>query len=62
MPDANADRLIPIKEVARRLSYSVRQISRWIDNGTFPKPVRLGKRRMYHESTINELVERLRAG
>jgi excisionase family DNA binding protein len=41
-PDPGQESLLTLSETARRLSVSVRTLTRWVTHGRFPSPLRFG--------------------
>jgi predicted DNA-binding transcriptional regulator AlpA len=46
-------RYIPMKPVARRYSRDPRTIDRWVQEGVFPPPIYIQKRRLWSEEALD---------
>jgi excisionase family DNA binding protein len=60
--DKDVDRLLPIGEVAERLSISVRGVYRLIAEGLFPEPVKVGRSSRVFVSDLNAYLDGLKRG
>lgn len=58
----SVDRLLTLGEAAARLSVSTRTLYRLIQDGQFPKPVRVGAGSRFFESDLILYLDRLRRG
>lgn len=56
------DRLIPFKEVAAVLGVGVRTLERRIAEGSAPKPIKHGRKRVYPESVVASYINVLKGG
>lgn len=54
--------LIPITEVCSRTHFSRTTVYRYINQGRFPKPVRIGQMSRWVEREIDEWIENLMSG
>lgn len=55
------DSLRTLKEVAERLSHSIRGVYRLIRDDQLPPPVKIGSRSYLFDSDVSQYLERLRA-
>ena len=55
------DTLISIKDVANRLSLSVRAVYRLIADDSFPPPVKVGGASRWYESDLSDYLNRLKS-
>lgn len=53
---AGEQRLIGIREVARRLGISKRTVERFVERGTIKKPIRVGRQIRWIEAEIDEWI------
>ncbi|TBG36594.1 AlpA family phage regulatory protein [Rhizobium leguminosarum] len=54
-------RLIDLAAVLARVPVSKRTLGRWCANGTFPRPIRCGRRVVWHEGDVSAWIEMMRA-
>lgn len=51
------DRLIQYREVVELVGVCKRQIQRWISEGIFPKPVAIGRVRLFSLAEVRAFIE-----
>jgi prophage regulatory protein len=62
-PYAGPKDLLTAREVAARLSISIRTVYRMLDRGQFPRPIRLGRRGVRWKTTdVQRYLEGLQPG
>lgn len=54
----NEERWLTYKDVTHLTSFSRWSISRWVDAKVFPKPIKVGKKRLWKESVVREWMEK----
>jgi excisionase family DNA binding protein len=50
------DSVVNTREVAAALKISVRTLKRWIAEGLFPKPAKLGGRNLWRAADVNRFL------